>query len=121
MITQPVVRIEAAFSHSDGCSVVDVQIRTASSEHPGPEGIQILKRGETPITVQDLEQVIQYLLSESIEPDTLTMELTEPAVTVSMVDGRLEADHENNRVKFALEAWNTRSTKPMKLVCALGH
>ncbi|KAG9397495.1 WD domain, G-beta repeat [Carpediemonas membranifera] len=41
------------------------------------------------------------------------MELTEPAVTVTMVDGRLEADHEN-RVELALEAWNTRSMKPME-------
>ncbi|KAG9393717.1 WD domain, G-beta repeat [Carpediemonas membranifera] len=108
------VRIEAAFSRSDNCRAVDTHIHTASSKHPGPEGIQILKRGETPITVQDIEQVIQYLLSESIEPETLTMELTEPAVTVMMVRGRLEADHDDVWVEFALEAWNTRSMKPME-------
>ncbi|KAG9392395.1 WD domain G-beta repeat [Carpediemonas membranifera] len=113
MITQPVVRIEAVFSRSDDCRAVDAQIRTAISERPGPEGIQVRKRGETPITVQDLEQVVQYLLSAGIEPDTLTMELTEPAVTVTMVDGRLEADHEDGSVELALEAWNTRSTEPM--------
>ncbi|KAG9392353.1 hypothetical protein J8273_5343 [Carpediemonas membranifera] len=117
MITQPVVRIEAAFSRSDDCRAVDAQIRTAISERPGPEGIQVRKRGETPITVQDLEQVVQYLLSAGIEPDTLTMELTEPAVTVTMVDGRLEADHEDGSVELALEAWNTRSTEPMAGVC----
>ncbi|KAG9392364.1 Protein kinase domain [Carpediemonas membranifera] len=117
MITQPVVRIEAAFSRSDDCRAVDAQIRTAISERPGPEGIQVRKRGETPITVQDLEQVVQYLLSAGIEPDTLTMELTEPAVTVTMVDGRLEADHEDGSVELALEAWNTRFTEPMAGMC----
>ncbi|KAG9397597.1 Serine/threonine-protein kinase [Carpediemonas membranifera] len=46
------------------------------------------------------------------------MELTEPAVTVSMVRGRLEADHENNRLELALEVWNSRFTVDMEgVVC----
>ncbi|KAG9397193.1 WD40 domain containing protein [Carpediemonas membranifera] len=108
MDTHPVVRIEAAFSRSNDCRTVDAQIRTASTKRISRRGIQVLKRGETPITIQDLEKVIQHILSKSIEPRGLTIELTEPAVTVTMVYGKLEADHENNRVELALEAWNTR-------------
>ncbi|KAG9390869.1 WD domain, G-beta repeat [Carpediemonas membranifera] len=99
-ITQPVVRIEAAFSRSNDCRAVDAQIRTASSERPGTEGIQIHKRGETPITIQDLEKVIQYLLSERIEPEKLSMEFTELL---------LVANHANYGVQLVLYSWGTRS------------
>ncbi|KAG9395810.1 Protein kinase domain [Carpediemonas membranifera] len=101
------VRIEATFSRSADCRAIDAHIRTASSEQPGSDGIQISKRGETPITIQDLEKVIQVHISRRIEPKELKMVLNEPAVTVTMVDGRLKADHEN-RVELALEAWNTQ-------------
>ncbi|KAG9394311.1 hypothetical protein J8273_3945 [Carpediemonas membranifera] len=106
-------RLEPIIEASDGATMPKMMCsnsrNTTTSRFPN---IARLTPSGTPITVQDLEQAIQYLLSRSIEPKKLTMELTEPA-TRSRPDDLEKA----NATRAEMNAVLARRTPQLVRLC----